>query len=513
MSVDVGAIARLSPERRREIREAALAERKAAIEQNPLLGFHACEEFCGSPDCPRPSERNPKGGRPKQHEFMAADARIVAAFAGNRMGKTTANVVWALVQHTPEVLLPERLRAFRRAKSKKVAGRYLCPSFGALETVVIPELRNWVPESILLAGSWAKAYSKQHHILRFADGGRLEFFTYDQDAAVMVGASLDYVIYDEPPPEAHYRENLMRTTDRAGCHRFGMTPVNLKGEGIAWVSDQIFDRADEPDVTVVQATIHDNPLLSEDEKAFVLAQYPEDERLARETGAFIQFGGMVYPGGFERVLRPEPSPEEVQRMDVLVGIDPGLKFAAFVWVGFDGENRALAFDGVLLEGKTPGDYVTAICATNKKWGLVGRREPQYVIDPSARNRSLVNAESVESLLMGHGIYCSHGQNDRQAGCQQINDRIREKGFFVVEGLTRLRWEARRYLMKEGQEFDVVKKDDHELDAVRYAVMERLWFSTVEDRQERKLGYQQDFAEPFDPHAGVFEEVGPMGPYS
>jgi hypothetical protein len=83
---------------------------QAAIEQleqdNPLLGFHACPEWCGSPACPEPSPRNPTGGRPKQHDFMSEHGRIVMAAAGNRFGKTVALTVWAIIQHTPDELLP-----------------------------------------------------------------------------------------------------------------------------------------------------------------------------------------------------------------------------------------------------------------------------------------------------------------------------------------------------------------------------------------------------------------------
>jgi hypothetical protein len=72
-----------------------------------------------------------------------------------------------------------------------------------------------------------------------------------------------------------------------------------------------------------------------------------------------------------------------------------LKNAAFVWGGFDNENRCVIFDEVLLHEKTPTDYAKAIRAVNHKWGI---KQPLYVIDPSARNRSLTNAESIEALL-------------------------------------------------------------------------------------------------------------------
>jgi hypothetical protein len=66
----------LSPADQREFLQ--LQEALDALARaNPLQRFHACKEWCGSPLCPAPSERNPAGGRPKQYAFMAAMDRIV----------------------------------------------------------------------------------------------------------------------------------------------------------------------------------------------------------------------------------------------------------------------------------------------------------------------------------------------------------------------------------------------------------------------------------------------------
>jgi phage terminase large subunit-like protein len=481
MDIDPALIERLPPDKRQLFYELQAAKSEL-LEANPLEGLHMCSPPCGAPGCQ---------DREKQREFMASMVRITAAFAGNRFGKTCANVTWAIIQHTPDDMLPERLKPFKRPrparlKGQPVAGRYLCPSQRSIETIVLPEMRKWMPKSLLRGGNWSKGYSAQHNIIYFEDGGRLEMFTYEQDPAVMVGASLDYVIYDEPPPEGHYHENLIRTTDRAGCHRFGMTPVNMKGGGIGWIHDDIFEKADEDDnIKVVRGTIHDNPLLSKDEIDFVLAQFPEDERQARETGDFIHFGGMVYPAGFERILAPPviPSPdglrpERLRDRDIYVGIDPGLKNAAFVWVAFDHDNRALVFAEALLQEKTPIDYAKMVRFINSQYAI---REPIYVIDPSARNRSLTNAESIQGELQRMGIPCMFGQNDVQAGVQSVRRRIQEGGMFVAENLKGLRGEAKKYRMedREDGEFKIVKENDHRLDALRYVMMARPWYAMRE----------------------------------
>lgn len=508
MNIDPALLERLPPERR-ELFEALQAEYNAQLTDNPLVGFHACAEPCGSPHCQ---------AREKQHEFMAAMTRIVAAFAGNRFGKTVANVVWAIIQHTPDDMLPERLRVFKRPRDPRhgpVMGRYLVPTQKSIITIILPELRRWCPPAILKKGQWEKAWSSQHNILYFEDGGLLEFYTYESDPSSMVGSSRDYIIYDEPPPEGHWRECLIRTTDRAGCHRFGLTPVNMKGAGISWLKDEIFDNGDDPNVTIVRATIHDNPLLSKEEIAFTLGQYPEDERQAREFGDFIHFGGMVYPGGFRSVIVKDPTPEDLRYRDIVVGIDPGLKNAAFIWLAFDEDNRCLAFDEVLLQEKTPVDYARAIRFINSKWEL--RKTPIFVADPAIRARSLTNAESVQTELLRQGIPVMYGQNDVQAGVQQVRRRIQQGGFFVAKSCKGLFWEADRYLMHDSDdgEFKVVKENDHRMDALRYGVMSRPWYREFAAKL-RDTPYQQGVAPSvawFDANVQEHTSHGPLGSLS
>jgi hypothetical protein len=62
----------------------------------------------------------------------------------------------------------------------------------------------------------------------------------------------------------------------------------------------------------------------------------------------------------------------------------------------------------------------AIKAKLATWGV----EPEfYVIDPSARNRTQINADAVEAEFQRHGIYAVHGQNDRESGILTIKRRF------------------------------------------------------------------------------------------
>jgi phage terminase large subunit-like protein len=450
----------------------------------------------------------------EQRRYLEGKGYVLAAFAGNRFGKTTALVGKAYAQHVPVENLSDEQKAWRCVKtSKPTVGRLLCPSEQVLFDVLIPEMQKWAPKYHLLGGSWDKAWDKKFSVLRFADGGRIGFYTYKQDPETMEGAALDYVGYDEPPPEPVRRACLSRLADRDGFEMFAMTPVNMVGGGIGWIYREIYKQREKPGIVVVRGSGFDNPNVPKKSLERMLASFPEEERRAREFGEFMHFGGMVYPGGFEQNLVPVPSPKQLEGHDVVVGIDPGLKNAAFVWVAFDRDNVATVFDEAVVHEGTPVDWAKKLREVNQKWGV---KNPTFVIDPSARNRSLVNAESVEGEFQRQGIYPIHGQNDVFAGVSQVRRRLQQRGLHIVEDCRGLRDEAEEYRAQDrpDQEFKVVKENDHRLDALRYALMSRPWYVSP-DAEERNLGWVPGTApsqEWFDRHSPV-GATPPMGAFS
>ena len=500
------------PKEKQQAAAEVLKELKALRRRDPIQFFHACPSYCGSPDCFKPTEANPQGGHPQQHKFGICQSRIQAAFAGNRFGKTTILVVKCYAQHYPTDALPERLRPFKRVThDQPVRGRLMCPSDDAFEEYMEPKLREFAPTHLLVGDSFDKAWSKQFRVLHFKDGGQLKVFTYKQDVGVLVGGDYDYCAYDEPPPKEHRSENVRGLTDRGGFEMYAMTPVNMTGGGIGWIYRDIYKkRESDPNITVIVGSIHDNPTLSPENVDFVLSQYDDRERQAREFGRFIHMGGLVYDGGFEGVLtRREIKPEDIKGWDIVVGIDPGLKNAAFIWGGFDSENRCFIFDEVVLQEKTPKDYAEVIKKVNERWGI---RDPMYVIDPSARNRSLVNAQDVESVLQSQGIFTVHGYNAVEAGVQQVRLRMQNGMFRVSPKCVGLREEAEEYRMQDTPdgEFKVVKENDHRLDATRYLVATRLWAPEHEEEKQKKYQWTPGEAPPQEFfNSGPAEDV-PLG---
>lgn len=508
----------LSPRERAEA-ERLLAELDQKIEANPLYKVRRDNE--------------------QQVEFWKASTRVQAAFAGNRFGKTTALIVKALVECLDPVFLPDWMLGFKRWVPNEntvypgTKGRILCPTFQVLETVVVPELRRWVPPASLRGGKWGRgSWNSQLGLLQFENGSFLEFRTYQQDVSHMAGASLHFVGYDEPPPWEHRRECRVRLTDYDGYEMFAMTPLKVN---TGWVRRVIYKNREHPDVTVIRGSIHDNKLLSPEAIQATLDAQPDAWKRAVEYGDFVDIGGLVYPE-FERCVKdaPHDSSKGGRRptgwtkyftnqtgdmggksagWDIVVGIDPGIRNFAAVWCGFDEDNKMYVFDEMLLQNQNAHDAALAIRKINTKWGI---REALYVIDPAARQRAQVNSDTVQSELMRQGIPTINGQNDVEAGCLQLRQRMDQDMIVVNSACRGLRDEADDYALEDREDgvFKPMKGNDHRLDALRYVAMARVW-APFKETDDRELGSRrvQGVYDPDLEDLLIASDYGPMGAWS
>jgi hypothetical protein len=248
------------------------------------------------------------------------------------------------------------------------------------------------------------------------------------------------------------------------------------------------------------------------------------------NGEFIAFHGRVLqgldPDGTTHVVQ-HPEPDQVRQLQVYIGIDPGVRRAGVVWCGFDRDNSILVFDELYPENKTIPQIAAEIREKNAYWGV---KRPLYVVDPSFRNRSLSNAESVETALMREGIYPLPGQNDRLAGVLQMRARVTAKSLLVSRECKNWLKESKRWLVAEdevsaedkvnrakgaGGSFATVGPD-HLMDPTRYICMEREWFQRPKPSEPAWGGLQSGLSPSLaqlKKHLHREPAVGPMGRFS
>lgn len=460
----------------------------------------------------------------KQHDFLASKDWIKAFFGGNGSGKSAVGTVDDLIQLCDREILPPHLAQYKRWEPPFYL-RVVAPKMNVIESTVLEKFRELTPRSQLVGESFDKAYNKQLNKLSFRNGSWVLFNTSDQDRDAHAGVELHRCRFDEEPEWEIYLENVARLRSFAPNAQltFTMTP-SLKG-ALGWTYDEIYERRDDPGVFVTTANMFDNPFIDKESMMSALAGASEAERAAMINGEFISFHGRVLHL-FQKethVCKP-PTVEHVRQLDVYVGIDPGIRRGGVVWVGFDRDNSALVFDELYPDSQTVAQIARQIRERNAYWGV----KPLYVIDPSARNRSLTNAESVEGEFQREGIFAKPGQNDRDAGIFQMRGRVEKRSLIVSRECKNWLREQERWVVADDEVSNENKAKvkgaggtfatvgpDHLQDPTRYVLMERPWWVPM----------QSDNFEPWDPSSGRTptmeqlkgmhrrEAVGPMGAYS
>lgn len=462
LGVDGGALARLSVDQRAVVL-GELREVERAFRANPLLGY-------------RPHV-------PQRHFHGAIGLDLRAFFGGNRSGKTTASIVDSLVQTVDVDLLPDHLLGFKRFHPPFYC-RVVTPDLSnTLEGVVLQKIREWCPPGQLRGGNFEKAYDKVLRVLHFRNGSWWQFNSNDQELNKLGGTALHRVVYDEEPRRDIRRECLMRLLDYGGDEVFAMTPlIGLS----TFTFDEIYEpweqgRAPEGSVTV--ADMEDNPHLPAGEIERVLAGCSAEERMARKSGRFVAFEGLIYKefdDGTPAVpgRHVVPAFRSLPAGEVFVGIDPGIRhMCAVVWCHISPEDRLTVFDELADGGQTIGAVCRRIHERNARWGVTPR---WYVIDPASRNKNHQTGRSDAQEFADHGVVCIPGQNSVTAGINRVKERLqREPAALVVSAgcretrkeFTRYRWSKPKRGEADARE-SPVKAADHLLDALRYVVMSR-----------------------------------------
>lgn len=407
----------------------------------------------------------------KQMEFHRCGAKNRWVFGGNRTGKTecgAAECVWlALGEHPYKLNRPDAQgwvvslsQQVQRDVAQAKVLKYLPPR--RIEDIVMVSGRKSAPEYGIIDSI----------LVRNAFGGlsRIGFKSCDQGREKFQGASLDFVWFDEEPPEDVYEECRMRVFDRGGYIFGTMTPL----KGLTWVYDEIElnVRAD-PEVWCTRMEWKDNPYLGAAEVENMLAVTSEEQQESRRFGRFTDGFGPVYPE-FEpsrHVIEPFDVPPDWQ---AAVSIDPGLNNPTschFYAADYDG--RLYVVGEHYERGKDVDYHAEKILALADSLGW--RRDSsgrlRALIDSAASQRTLAAEKSVAELFSERGISVNTRVNkDLYSGIQRVKSLFCQNPtrIFIFANCVNLIRELKGYRWGDGDR--PRKADDHALDELRYFVM-------------------------------------------
>ncbi len=215
---------------------------------------------------------------------MKSNAPIRLIHGGNRSGKTELGAV--------EVL--------KRALDKPSEVWALTTDYGTSVEVQQAKIYKYLPKTIdgkpdpafVSYALWSSENGFTNRVITFTNGSTIRFHSYDQGRERLQGTSLDYVWFDEEPPEDIYKECLMRTLDRSGRVLLTLTPV----KGLTWLYHRLYRRAaDDEAIEIFCLQTEQNEHVNESAVKRIMAQYSEREREVRSSGSFLDIGvGRVY---------------------------------------------------------------------------------------------------------------------------------------------------------------------------------------------------------------------------
>lgn len=205
----------------------------------------------------------------------------------------------------------------------------------------------------------------------------------------------------------------------------------------------------------------DVPHLTKDQKEAALEGIPPWQRDARMYGTPSLGAGAIYPlPESDIIVQPFQIPEHWPRS---YGLDVGWNRTAAIWFAWDPDSGGFVAYDEYYRGQTePAVHAAAIRAKGGDW-MTG------VIDPAAKG---VRGHQGEVLLDVYreqlGLKLELADNAVLPGLIRVYHALSIGQFKLFSTLTNTRNELRLY--RRNEKGDVVKENDHLMDAMRYNAM-------------------------------------------
>ncbi len=304
-----------------------------------------------------------------------------------------------------------------------------------------------------------------------AGTSRLTIKTYDQGRARWQGETLDFVWFDEEPPEDIYFEGLTRTNARGGIVTLTFTPL----KGMSEVVRRFLQEKPAGTVETVM-TINDALHYTEEQRKAIIATYPAHEREARINGTPTLGSGRIFQLADEVVAEAQIAiPATWPR---ICGLDFGWDHpTAAVWLAWDRDNDVVhLYDAYRVKEATPLIHSVAIKARGEwipvAWphdGLQHDKGSGEALANQYRKHGvkMLKDKATHAPNIKAGEKEGEGGNGVEAGLMDMLDRMQTGRLKVAKHLNDWFEEFRLYHREDGK---VVKLNDDLMSATRYGLM-------------------------------------------
>ncbi len=428
----------------------------------------------------------------KQLEFHKCQKRNRWVFGGNRTGKTECGAVetiWLSLGIHP--FKPNKIRtecwvvSLSNRVQKEVAQskilKYLPKN--SIQKIVMQQGKRDFPESGIIECIEVKNIS--------GNISRIWFKSCEEGREKFQGTSLDFVWFDEEPPEDIYYECRMRILDKQGEIFGTMTPL----KGFTYIYNEIYlNNHNDSEIFYIFISWEDNPYLSNDEIKRLSSILPKDEIESRKYGKFTAIdSGLIY-GEFDdniHVIEPFSVPEEWQDN---ISIDPGLSNPLSChWYARDYDGNIYVVAEHFAQNKTVEEHSEIIkkVSDSLNWKKARNGMIEALIDSAANQRTLSSKKSVTELFYENGILTNPNVNkDVLSGISRVKSYLKsidgKAKLFIFKSCTNMIREFKTYRWNGAD--SPIKKDDHCLDELRYYISN---ITSVKTESSNKSVIQKD----------------------
>lgn len=308
-------------------------------------------------------------------------------------------------------------------------------------------------------------------MIKHASGGESELWmrSYVQGREIFQGFELDIFWADEECPEDVYEEGQVRLMTRAGISMLTFTPLS----GLTRLVQQLTSPDPEGKVigrAVVQCGWDDVPHLTPEAKAKLLSRLMPHQRDARTKGVPALGAGAIYPVPESDIVVPDFAlPDYWPRA---YGMDVGWNRTAAIWGAHDRDSDIVYLYSSHYRGQAEPSVHTAAIKARGDW-IPG------AIDPASKGRSQRDGEQLLQDYVNLGLQLTTANNGVESGLYQVWERMSSGRLKVFKSMNDWLTEYRIY--RRDDKGQIVKHDDHAMDATRYLIVTGLSLATVKPR--------------------------------
>jgi len=426
---------------------------------------------------------------PKQRWFFEkALTKRRGGFCGNRFGKSTVGVVEDASWLLGERPFFDKGDPLRRAgiPNHGVKGLLICEEWGKAKEIFtedqgtdrIGKLIEYLPSASIVHKARHQTGALETITVENKLDGRIRqsvlyietVQSFMKNRKVAESSDWDFVHIDEPVPEDLWKAVSRGLIDRGGFAWWLLTPLSEP-----WMYMRMVERAAQaPELWwFFEATMDDNPLLSEEDKALYLEELTEEERECRRLGKPLAFGRLVY-GQYDEARHLWQSDEpphgwvnwSTPPVDWMTcyALDPHPQTpCAILFAAVSPSGEIVLYDEVFQKS------ITQEIAGHVK----SRRERvtrfEYELaDPWLWQRNMETGRMWVDTLWGAGLFLSQGSKEKQSGIIEVNDLLKSpRPFKVFPHLANFRREIKTWFYD--RENKPVDKDDHMMENFRRLV--------------------------------------------